>query len=198
MADDDIEGLAAEYVLGSLRPAERRRVGALRRKDELLAEAINAWERRLEPLSVGGPDIAPPSHLFDRILTRISATPRPMGRFPWTGERPRGMPPTRFMLGASALAACIALVAMGILMRRADVTKPQLGDARSMRHEAKMDCNTLYKIFWQKFDHQQFAAISAAQLAGASRMALRAYDACAAGDEQDAKAIFERLNNLRF
>jgi hypothetical protein len=198
MADDDIEGLAAEYVLGSLKPAERRLVGALRRKDQSLADAINAWERRLEPLSIVGPDIAPPSHLFDRILTQISATPRPIGRFSWISERLRGMPQSPFVLGAGALGACIVLVAMGVLMHRVDVAKPQLEDARSMRQQTKMDCNTLYKGFWQKFDHQQFAAISAAQLAGTSRMALRAYDACAAGDEQDAKAIFERLNNLRF
>jgi len=30
-----------------------------------------------------------------------------------------------------------------------------------------------------------------------SRMALRAYAACEAGDEQDAKAIFERLNKVK-
>ena len=36
------------------------------------------------------------------------------------------------------------------------------------------------------------------QLAGVSRMALRAYDACQAGDEQDAKALFERLDKMKF
>ena len=29
-------------------------------------------------------------------------------------------------------------------------------------------------------------------------MALRAYDACEAGDEQDAKALFDRLNKMSF
>ena len=38
----------------------------------------------------------------------------------------------------------------------------------------------------------------AEQLAGVSRMALRAYDACEAGDEQDAKALFDRLNKMSF
>ena len=42
------------------------------------------------------------------------------------------------------------------------------------------------------------ARISAEQLAGVSRMALRAYDACQAGDEQDAKALFKRLDRIRF
>jgi hypothetical protein len=40
--------------------------------------------------------------------------------------------------------------------------------------------------------------ISAAQLAGVSRMALRAYDACQAGDELDANALFRRLDRIRF
>jgi hypothetical protein len=31
-----------------------------------------------------------------------------------------------------------------------------------------------------------------------SRMALRAYDACEAGDEQDAKALFERLQRMQY
>jgi hypothetical protein len=35
-------------------------------------------------------------------------------------------------------------------------------------------------------------------LAGMSRMALCAYDACEAGDEQDAQAIFERLRRMQF
>jgi anti-sigma-K factor RskA len=200
MADDDIEGLAAEYALGSLTPAERRYVDALSKKDALLADAINAWQRRLEPLSVLGPEVAPPSYLLDRIVAQISASPRPIARFPMTGGRLRGMRRTRLVIGASALAACIALVAMYILMRTPaiEVAKPQLEGTRSMRQQIKMDCSTLYKDFWQKFDRETFATISASRLAGTSRMALRAYDACVAGDEQDAKAIFERLSKVKF
>ena len=40
--------------------------------------------------------------------------------------------------------------------------------------------------------------ISPEQLAGVSRMALRAYDACQAGDELDAKALFDRLDKMKF
>jgi hypothetical protein len=64
--------------------------------------------------------------------------------------------------------------------------------------QTKMDCSRLYKDFWEKFDQQKYAKISADQLAGVSRMALRAYDACQAGDEQDAKALFERLDRMKF
>ena len=64
--------------------------------------------------------------------------------------------------------------------------------------QTKMDCSRLYKDFWEKFDRERFAKISADQLAGVSRMALRAYDACQAGDEQDAKALFDRLSKMAF
>ena len=64
--------------------------------------------------------------------------------------------------------------------------------------QTKLDCSRLYKDFWEKFDRERFAKISAEQLAGVSRMALRAYDACQAGDEQDAKELFDRLNRMQF
>jgi hypothetical protein len=64
--------------------------------------------------------------------------------------------------------------------------------------QTKMDCSRLYKDFWEKMDREKFAKISAEQLAGVSRMALRAYDACQAGDEQDAKALFDRLSKMSF
>ena len=64
--------------------------------------------------------------------------------------------------------------------------------------QTKMDCSRLYKDFWEKMDREKFAKISADQLAGVSRMALRAYDACQAGDEQDAKALFDRLSKMSF
>jgi len=64
--------------------------------------------------------------------------------------------------------------------------------------QTKMDCSRLYKDFWEKLDREKFAKISAEQLAGVSRLALRAYDACQAGDEQDAKALFDRLSKMTF
>jgi hypothetical protein len=64
--------------------------------------------------------------------------------------------------------------------------------------QTKMDCSRLYKDFWEKMDKEKYAKISAEQLAGVSRMALRAYDACQAGDELDAKALFDRLNKMTF
>ena len=62
--------------------------------------------------------------------------------------------------------------------------------------QGKMDCGKAYKSFWDKLERDKYAKISAQQLAGVSRMALRAYDACQAGDEQDAKQIFQRVAAL--
>ena len=79
----------------------------------------------------------------------------------------------------------IGLVALGVM-------------AGAATAQTKMDCSRLYKDFWEKFDREKYAKISAEQLAGVSRMALRAYDACQAGDEQDAKALFDRLSRMTF
>jgi hypothetical protein len=79
----------------------------------------------------------------------------------------------------------IGLVALGVM-------------AGAATAQTKMDCSRLYKDFWEKFDREKYAKISAEQLSGVSRMALRAYDACQAGDEQDAKALFDRLNKMSF
>ena len=70
--------------------------------------------------------------------------------------------------------------------------------AGSAMAQTKMDCSRLYKDFWEKFDREKYAKISAEQLAGVSRLALRAYDACQAGDELDAKALFDRLSRMQF
>jgi len=191
MADDDIEGLAAEYVLGSLDLAERADVDARRRTDTSLAAAIEAWQRCLSPLSEFAPGISPPPNLFDSTLSRIS------------GETGQSIHPAKVValhrnrkswqriiaVGASALAACLALE-MGWFIHTQPGTSP--------KHITTMDCSRLYKVFWGKLENDKYARISADQLAGVSRMALRAYDACQAGDELDANALFRRLDGIRF
>src|SRR5215471_1126001 len=152
--DDDIDGLAGEYVLGSLGPAERAEVNSRPRMDISLAAAIEAWQRRLSPLSESAPGISPPPELFDSVL-----------------------------------AACLAL-AIGWVIHTQPRTSP--------KHVTAMDCSRLYKEFWGKLENDNHTRISAEQLAGVSRLVLRAYDACQAGDEQDAKALFKRLDHIRF
>jgi hypothetical protein len=62
--------------------------------------------------------------------------------------------------------------------------------------QSKMDCGKAYKNVWPKLEHERHANISAQQLVDMKRLALRAYDACQAGDEQDAKVFFARVSDL--
>jgi len=64
--------------------------------------------------------------------------------------------------------------------------------------QGKLDCGKAYEGFWDKLEREKYSKISPEQLAGVSRMALRAYDACQAGDDQDARALFERLDKMKF
>ena len=81
--------------------------------------------------------------------------------------------------------ALIGVVALGVM-------------AGAVVAQGKMDCGKAYKGFWDKLEREKYAKISPEQLAGVSRMALRAYDACQAGDDQDARALFERLDKMKF
>ena len=109
--DDDVDGLAAEYVVGSLGPAERAQVAARCRRDVTLREAIKDWERRLGTLADRVPGIEPPAHLYSTIAKRIwgqggqsieRAEATPLRR---SARRWRGL-----AVGAGALAACLALI----------------------------------------------------------------------------------------
>src|SRR5262245_4151011 len=71
--NEDIDGLAAEYALGTLDPAERRQVDERKRTDASLSAAIEAWEQRLGTLNERAGDIEPPARLLDDILARISS-----------------------------------------------------------------------------------------------------------------------------
>jgi hypothetical protein len=55
------------------------------------------------------------------------------------------------------------------------------------------DCGQSFKTFWDNLQRKNYQGISAEHLAATSRMALRAYDACEAGDRREANALFERL-----
>ncbi len=195
--EDDIEGLAGEYVLGSLSADERREVEARRRSDRALEAAISAWERRLGPLIDREPGIVPPAHVYERILSRIAdgndgddedGRPARGGGdvVPLRGRSGRWRVVAAGLVG---LAACLALV-IGWL-DFVNVTPPR-GPVL-----ARMDCGGLYKDFWMQFDRDRLAKIPADQLAGLSRMALRAHDACQAGYEQDAKALFDKLGRMQ-
>jgi hypothetical protein len=62
--------------------------------------------------------------------------------------------------------------------------------------QGKLDCGKAYKDVWERIDRERYAKISPEQLAGVNRMALRAFDACQAGDEADARELFARIERI--
>lgn len=105
--DQDIDALAAEYVLGSLDPAERIAVNERRRYERDLSEAIAGWERRLAALNEGVPGIAPPPDLYGKLASRIGITRE--GHQGRTPARRRDDRRTVLVTSSLALAACLLL-----------------------------------------------------------------------------------------
>jgi anti-sigma-K factor RskA len=70
---EDIDMLAAEYVLGSLDESERHAVSARRLREPDLDAAISDWERRFSPLNERVDAAAPNPAVFDRLYARISS-----------------------------------------------------------------------------------------------------------------------------
>jgi anti-sigma-K factor RskA len=91
-----VNRLAAEYVLGTLRGAARRRLERWRATSPLVDERCGFWEDRLLPLLLGLEPLQPPAHLWPRIRARL------------------GLPAAaqRWRLRTLALAASVTLVAL--------------------------------------------------------------------------------------
>ena len=68
---DDIDGLAAEYVLGTLPRAERAAAEVRRAEDRAFDVAVAAWERRLGPLAELAAPVPPPPALYNKIRAQI-------------------------------------------------------------------------------------------------------------------------------
>ena len=77
---DDAEtpdGLAAEYVLGTLGADERAQAEALIGNDPAFARLVRRWERRLGELHAMMHSVEPPPDTWARIQARIDgAAPR--------------------------------------------------------------------------------------------------------------------------
>jgi anti-sigma-K factor RskA len=71
---EDIDGLAAEYVIGTLTAAERVAVDARQGRDPVLAEAIAAWQTRLAPLNDATRAVPPPADMFQRIEAAVAGS----------------------------------------------------------------------------------------------------------------------------
>lgn len=72
---DDREGLAAEYVLGTLPLAERLQAERLIASDPGFAALVAAWHARLADLDANYAPSDPPPGLLDRIEARLFPAP---------------------------------------------------------------------------------------------------------------------------
>lgn len=119
---DERSAAAAEYVLGTLEPADRRVFEAALGRDAALQAEVYAWQDRLLPLSAVVPGVEPASDLWARIDTsldasraaEVAAPPRPRST-PSQPSSLRWWQGLRFWQGLSAVAVA-ASVWMGVLL----------------------------------------------------------------------------------
>jgi hypothetical protein len=78
--------------------------------------------------------------------------------------------------------ALIGLAALGIV-------------AAATSAQGKMDCGAKYKAFLAKYQAGKAASHPADKVADMNRTALRAYEACTAGDEFNATNLFATLDS---
>jgi anti-sigma-K factor RskA len=71
--DDDRDGFAAEYVLGTLDAEERAQADALMLVDASFAASVHRWERRLGELNVLVAPVEPDAPLWDRIKAGLAS-----------------------------------------------------------------------------------------------------------------------------
>src|SRR4029079_14737018 len=72
--DEDRDGFAAEYVLGTLDADERAQADALMLVDAASAASVARWERRLGELNVLVAPVEPPSPVWERIKAGLAST----------------------------------------------------------------------------------------------------------------------------
>ncbi len=111
---DDIDGLAAEYVLGTLDAGERAAVSARRQREPQLDAAIKSWESRLAPLNEAVPEVAAPLSTWQKVEARITgASNMPGGSSEVVDLRRRLKVWRTSAITASAIAASLIL-AVGV------------------------------------------------------------------------------------
>ena len=74
MQNDDLDALAAEYVLGTLAPDERAHAESLIGTDPGFAEIVRQWERRLGELNVMVEAVEPPDQVWEKLKSEIGIT----------------------------------------------------------------------------------------------------------------------------
>jgi anti-sigma-K factor RskA len=125
----DREGLAAEYVLGTLPLPERLEAERLIASDADFASLVADWATRLAPLNDEIAEIAPPSDLLPKIEARLFPKARPAPRWRWP------------LMGAiAATAAALAFFWIAPILQPHDVrTATLVGENQPLVIQAAFD-----------------------------------------------------------
>lgn len=70
--DEEREGMAAEYALGTLEPDERAQAAAFLLFDPQFAAQVRLWERRLGELNVLVAPVEPPAPVWEKIRAAVA------------------------------------------------------------------------------------------------------------------------------
>jgi anti-sigma-K factor RskA len=120
--NEDRQGLAAEYVLGTLDVEERRAADARIDADPVFRAEVAAWARRLQPLADSETPVAPRADTFAAIVARLEA--RPEQAVPTRGANIVALRRSirRWRTGTAAFAALAAALLVVVVL---DYTRPQ-------------------------------------------------------------------------
>lgn len=113
------ERLAAEYALGTLRGAARRRFDTWLRSDAALRAAVASWQGRLAILAELGRPVPPPAHVWSGIERRLL----PMPSIPWWQFW--RLDASRPWAGLALAASAAAVVLAALLAGRGEAPLPQ-------------------------------------------------------------------------
>src|SRR5262245_10052607 len=76
LSSDDLEALAAEYVLGTLDTEERNGAIALLEVDHAFRGTVRIWERRLSELHLMVEPVEPDPKILERIKAKMGGVPQ--------------------------------------------------------------------------------------------------------------------------
>ncbi|CAB3785131.1 anti-sigma factor [Paraburkholderia fynbosensis] len=126
-----VDLLAAEYVLGTLRGAARRRFQRYADRDASIRTAIDAWQRHLAPMAELAEPRMPPAAVWEAIerhlgLSAAREAARPRSGLAAPARASRGLFDNLafwrgWAIGATALAAIAVVVAVRALLPAATV-----------------------------------------------------------------------------
>lgn len=128
--DDDNDFLAAEYALGVLDGADRRRAERLARQDTAFAAELAEWNARLAPMASRIADVAPPAGLWAAIegdldrMTRVQSASRRAE--PRAEDGGRGVSRLWQWLSLGSMAVAAASLAALFIVARPAVREPLL------------------------------------------------------------------------